>query len=75
MPFVNVDSKLGNQRVCKGELSQGVSSDCELADAHNAHTELGQGNDSAGELTDRDDSSCRHRDTVWTKLEGNVKQR
>ena len=75
MPFVNVDSKLGNQRVCKGELSQGISGNCELADAHNAHAELGQSENSEGELADGNDTSCRHRDTVWTKLEGNVKQR
>ena len=75
MPFVNVDSKLSNRRVCKGELSQGVSSNCELADAHNPDSELGQGKDSAGELANGDDTSCRHRDTVWTKLEGDVKQR
>jgi hypothetical protein len=45
MPFVNVDPKLGNQRVSKGELRQGISSNCELADAYDPHTKLGQGKD------------------------------
>ena len=42
---MNVDPKLGNQSVCKGELSQSVCSNCELADAHNSHTKLRDGKD------------------------------
>lgn len=73
MPFVNVDPKLGNQRICNGELSQSVSSNRELANAHDPHTKLGQGKDAVGKLANGNDTPGRHRDTVGSKLEGNMK--
>jgi len=75
MPFMNVNAKLGNQRVCKCELSQGVRSNRELADAHNSRAKLGHGKDAAGKLADGNDAFCWNGNPVWTKLEGDVKQR
>jgi len=75
MAFVNIDSKLGNQRVRKGELSQGVTGNGELANANNPRTKLGQGKDAIGKLADGNDTLCWHRGAVWTILEGNMKQR
>jgi len=73
MSFMYVKPDLGNQRVCKGELSQGIDSNRELADAHDSYAKLGQGKDAAGKLADGNHTYSRNWDTVCTILEGNVK--
>jgi len=59
--FINVYSKLCDERVCEGELRQSVRGNGELTDTHKTDPKLGEGKDSEGELADGDYPFGRNR--------------
>ena len=72
---MDIDSKLRHERIRDRELRQGVHRNGKLADADKAEAELGDGDDPAGKLTNRNDAPGRHRDTVGSVFKGNVHNR
>ncbi len=75
LPFIDIETYLGDQRIGKCELCQCIHGDGELADAENSNSKLRDREDAACKLPDSDDAFCRHRDTVRAVLEGNMKKR
>ena len=74
MAFMDIDSKLSDERIRESELRQGIHGNRKLADANETDAELRNGDHPAGELANRNNAPGRHRDTVWPVLEGNVQQ-
>ena len=72
MAVMDINPKLGNERVSESELRQSIHSDRELADTLNPDAKLRNGYDTAGKLTDCNNALCRYGDTVWSVLEGYV---
>ncbi len=70
--FVDVQSDLGDKRICNGKLRDRKSSNGKLTETEKTDAKLGDGNDSIPKLTDCDDSFCRHRYSVRPILEGNM---
>jgi hypothetical protein len=72
MAFMDVKTKLCNQRIGRCKLGQGKARDCKLTDADQPDTELRQRKDTAGELADGEDPPGRNRPSVWPVFERNV---
>lgn len=74
MALMDVEANLGNQGVCRGYLRQGIYGDGKLADADQADAELRDRHQSAGELTNRNDTRAgtgtrlgRYLKETWSK--------
>ena len=52
MSLMNIDSHLRNQRIRCGKLCQCVACNCELTDTDYTNSELREGENAAGKLTD-----------------------
>ena len=75
VPLVHEHTDLCDQRVGGAELSNGKARDGELADAENSDPKLRNCQDTAGELTDRDNAPGHHGHSVRPVLERDMNQR
>lgn len=69
---VDIKSKLSNERIRGGKLSERVGRNGKLAEAEDADTKLGNGENTACKLPDGNDSFCNHRHSIRAVLKRNM---